>query len=58
MLAGAEAFNNIDFWIGGLAELHVFTGQLGTTFNAIFEDQMERLMDGDRFYYIYRLQWR
>jgi Ca2+-binding RTX toxin-like protein len=54
--AGADAFNNIDLWIGGLAELHVFTGQLGTTFNAIFEDQMERLMDGDRFYYIYRLQ--
>jgi Ca2+-binding RTX toxin-like protein len=56
LVAGEGAFNNIDFWIGGLAELHVFTGQLGTTFNAIFEDQMERLMDGDRFYYIYRLQ--
>jgi Ca2+-binding RTX toxin-like protein len=56
LAAGEGAFNNIDFWIGGLAELHVFTGQLGTTFNAIFEDQMERLMDGDRFYYIYRLQ--
>lgn len=53
---GADGFNSIDLWIGGLAELHVFTGQLGTTFNAIFEDQMERLMDGDRFYYIYRLQ--
>jgi Ca2+-binding RTX toxin-like protein len=51
----AGAFNDIDFWLGGLAELHVFTGQLGTTFNAIFEDQMERLMDGDRFYYLYRL---
>ena len=52
---GQVSFNNIDFWMGGLAELHVFTGQLGTTFNAIFEDQMERLMDGDRFYYLYRL---
>ena len=55
LFAGAGAFNNIDLWIGGLAEVHVFTGQLGTTFNAIFEDQMERLMDGDRFYYLYRL---
>ncbi|MBZ9799559.1 peroxidase family protein [Mesorhizobium sp. ES1-4] len=55
LLAGQHTFDNIDFWIGGLAELHVFTGQLGTTFNAIFEDQMERLMDGDRFYYLYRL---
>jgi Ca2+-binding RTX toxin-like protein len=55
LAAGQHAFNNIDFWIGGLSELHVFTGQVGTTFNAIFEDQMERLMDGDRFYYLYRL---
>lgn len=55
LAAGANAFNAIDLWIGGLAEVHVFTGQLGSTFNAIFEDQMERLMDGDRFYYIYRL---
>jgi Ca2+-binding RTX toxin-like protein len=55
LTAGANAFNSIDLWIGGLAEVHVFTGQLGSTFNAIFEDQMERLMDGDRFYYIYRL---
>ncbi|MEA2817888.1 MAG: hypothetical protein QOI93_5770 [Rhodospirillaceae bacterium] len=55
-LNGADdGYNKIDFWIGGLAELHVFTGQVGTTFNAIFEDQMERLMDGDRFYYLYRL---
>ncbi|MEO8242401.1 MAG: peroxidase family protein [bacterium] len=52
---GSDAFDDIDLWIGGLAEIHVFTGQLGTTFNAIFEDQMERLMDGDRFYYLYRL---
>jgi hypothetical protein len=52
---GQLGFNSIDFWMGGLAELHVFTGQVGTTFNAIFEDQMERLMDGDRFYYLYRL---
>ncbi|SDH63493.1 peroxidase family protein [Pseudomonas panipatensis] len=54
-IAGYDGFNNIDLWIGGLAEKHVYTGQLGTTFNAIFEDQMERLMDGDRFYYLFRL---
>ncbi|WP_188517760.1 peroxidase family protein [Alsobacter metallidurans] len=56
LLKGQAAFNDIDLWIGGLAEVHVFGGQLGSTFNAVFEDQMERLMDGDRFYYIYRLQ--
>lgn len=54
-VAGWDGFNHIDLWIGGLAEKHVYTGQLGTTFNAIFEDQMERLMDGDRFYYLFRL---
>lgn len=55
LYTGQNSFNDIDLWIGGLAEVHVFLGQLGTTFNAIFEDQMERLMDGDRFYYLYRL---
>ena len=52
---GSGAFNSIDLWLGGLAEKHVYGGFLGPTFNAIFEDQMERLMDGDRFYYLYRL---
>ena len=55
LIDGAKAFNAVDLWIGGLAEVHVMGGQLGATFNAIFEDQMERLMDGDRFYYLYRL---
>ena len=54
-IAGAGNFNQIDLWLGGLAESHVIGGKLGPTFNAIFEDQMERLMDGDRFYYLYRL---
>jgi Ca2+-binding RTX toxin-like protein len=54
-IAGAGSYDQIDLWLGGLAESHVIGGKLGTTFNAIFEDQMERLMDGDRFYYLYRL---
>jgi Ca2+-binding RTX toxin-like protein len=54
-VVGDDGYNSIDLWIGGLAEKHVYLGQLGPTFNAIFEDQMERLMDGDRFYYLYRL---
>lgn len=54
-VAGAGGFDSIDLWIGGLAESHVLGGILGPTFNAIFEDQIERLMDGDRFYYLYRL---
>ena len=47
--------DKIDLWIGGLAEVHVAGGVLGETFNAIFVTQLEKLMDGDRFYYLQRL---
>ncbi len=52
---GDLGFNKIDTWIGGLAEVHVMGGLLGETFNLVFVDQINRLMDGDRFYYLYRL---
>jgi Ca2+-binding RTX toxin-like protein len=46
----------IDLWIGGLAEkILPFGGMLGATFNFVFEVQMEQLQDGDRFYYLQRL---
>ena len=54
-IQGADGFNHIDTWIGGLAEVHVMGGLLGETFNLVFLDQINRLMDGDRFYYLYRL---
>ena len=41
--------------MGGLAEKQmVFGGLLGPTFNYVFENQMENLQDGDRFYYLSR----
>jgi Ca2+-binding RTX toxin-like protein len=47
--------NAVDFWIGGLAEKQMpFGGLLGSSFNFVFETQMERLQDGDRFYYLER----
>ncbi|MEI2297169.1 peroxidase family protein [Ensifer sp. MJa1] len=50
-------FGNIDLWIGGLAEKKMpFGGMLGSTFNAVFEAQLEALQDGDRFYYLTRTQ--
>ena len=55
LLYGAGAFNQIDCWIGGLAEVHVTGGLLGETFDTIFVDQLGRLMDGDRMYYLQRL---
>jgi Ca2+-binding RTX toxin-like protein len=46
---------SIDFWIGGLAEeITPFGGLLGSTFNFVFENQMEKLQDADRFYYLER----
>ena len=47
--------NRVDFWIGGLAEAtEPFGGMLGSTFNFVFEQQLEDLQDGDRFYYLGR----
>ncbi|TCL64656.1 peroxidase family protein [Rhizobium sp. BK251] len=48
--------DNVDLWIGGLAEeIMPFGGMLGSTFNFVFETQMEKLQNGDRFYYLQRL---
>lgn len=48
--------NNVDLWIGGLAEaITPFGGMLGSTFNFVFETMMEKLQNGDRFYYLQRL---
>ncbi|MDM0026337.1 peroxidase family protein [Variovorax saccharolyticus] len=48
--------DNVDLWIGGLAEkILPFGGMLGSTFNFVFEQQMENLQNGDRFYYLQRL---
>ena len=46
---------NIDFWVGGLAEKQMpFGGLLGSSFNFVFENQLEALQNGDRFYYLAR----
>ena len=45
----------VDLWIGGLAEkIMPFGGMLGSTFNFVFETQLEALQNGDRFYYLER----
>src|SRR5262245_35576279 len=48
--------DDIDLWIGGLAEeIMPFGGMLGSTFNFVFENQLENLQNGDRLYYLARL---
>ncbi|AFJ48176.1 peroxidase family protein [Shimwellia blattae] len=52
-----SGLNMVDFWIGGLAERkNEFGGMLGSTFNFVFELQLEMLQNGDRFYYLSRTQ--
>lgn len=43
--------DNIDLWVGGLAEDHLPGSGMGATFQAILVDQFTRLRDGDRFWY-------
>ncbi|AWN42710.1 peroxidase family protein [Methylobacterium durans] len=49
--------DQVDLWIGGLAEKqNLFGGLLGSTFDYIFRIQLENLQDGDRLYYLPRLE--
>jgi hypothetical protein len=43
--------DDIDFWIGGLAESHVSGSLMGELFFTILKYQFEALRDGDRFWY-------
>jgi beta-lactam-binding protein with PASTA domain len=54
--AAETGLNDVDLWMGGLAERpSPFGGVLGSTFNFIFEHQLEALQNADRFYYLERL---
>ncbi|MEZ5815503.1 MAG: peroxidase family protein [Hyphomicrobiaceae bacterium] len=52
---GDQGFWDIDLWIGGLAEQPLFDGPLGTTFTMVMADFGQKMQDGDRFYYLYRM---
>lgn len=45
------SINDLDLWVGGLAEPAVNGGVVGETFHAILSDQFTRLRDGDRYWY-------
>ena len=49
----STGLDDVDLWVGGLAEItNLFGGLLGTTFNYVFQNALEDLQDGDRFYYL------
>ena len=52
---GNAGLNNIDLWIGGLAEQKVTGGMLGSTFDFVFASQLMALQAHDRMYYLGRL---
>ncbi len=43
--------DDVDLWVGGLAEDNVDDALVGKVFYALLKDQFERLRDGDRFWY-------
>jgi hypothetical protein len=43
--------DDIDFWIGGLAENHIRGSMMGELFFTVLKKQFEALRDGDRFWY-------
>lgn len=45
------SIDNVDLFMGGLAEDHAPTGTMGETFRSIIADQFVRLRDGDRFFF-------
>lgn len=57
--AASTGVNDIDLWMGGLAEnpdkQPLIPPMLGPTFQYVFTDQMQKLQDNDRFYYLSRL---
>ncbi|WP_233198886.1 MULTISPECIES: peroxidase family protein [Pirellulaceae] len=46
-----DSVDDIDLWVGGLAEDHVTGASMGELFRRIIADQFTRLRDGDRFWY-------
>jgi hypothetical protein len=43
--------NNIDLWVGGLAEDHIPGGSVGPLFTRIIANQFDRVRDGDRLWF-------
>ena len=43
--------DNIDLWVGGLAEDHATGSSVGQLFGRIIANQFQRLRDGDRFWF-------
>ncbi|MFT7578312.1 MAG: Ca2+-binding RTX toxin-like protein, partial [Alphaproteobacteria bacterium] len=50
-----KGIDRVDLWVGGLAEEHINGGMVGSTFWVVLHEQFDRLQEGDRFYYLSRV---
>ncbi|MBY4893885.1 hypothetical protein KUL25_14040 [Rhodobacteraceae bacterium N5(2021)] len=50
-----QGIDRVDLWVGGLAEPHIEDGVVGHTFWVLIHEQLDRLQEGDRFYYTDRI---
>jgi Ca2+-binding RTX toxin-like protein len=51
-----RGIDRVDLFVGGLAETHINGGVVGQTFWVILHEQLDRLQEGDRLYYIDRVE--
>lgn len=57
LACGTGNVDDVDLWVGGLAEDAVNGGLLGETFNLIVSDAFRRLRDGDPYFYLGNLEF-
>jgi Ca2+-binding RTX toxin-like protein len=51
-----RGIDRVDLFVGGLAESHINGGMVGQTFWVILHEQLDRLQEGDRLYYLDRVE--
>ncbi|QYX56459.1 hypothetical protein K1T73_15610 [Roseovarius sp. SCSIO 43702] len=51
-----KGIDRVDLWTGGLVEQKVNGGMVGQTFWVVLHEQLDRLQEGDRFYYLDRFE--
>ncbi len=51
-----KGIDRVDLFVGGLAETHINGGVVGQTFWVILHEQLDRLQEGDRLYYLDRVE--